>query len=409
VDWIRNNMNCVIMVPGTDNEPYDGVTRHVYEISKRLGQRGFRVLDVAPSLHGSQILEIVDDSYALLQMPVPSLPPVATLLNRIDTHLGAVPYFMNYRNAVNRLLIRLEGPLIIHTHSFHTIAQPAKPSRLYKRLATVHGFGNIDAKGKGHNRFKTKFLGLMLKRVYQRADRYTAQSENMKSMMVRFYGIDADKISVVPHGVDSGFFSSGISSTERRITEKKFNLDKPYRVLFLGHLFRGKGLEVLLKAFGMLQTQRKEVLLILKIGRVRGYGEILRLIKTFGISKNVRIISRNLSMNELKSLYKVSNAYINYHLMSGHSTAVLEAMASGVPTIIHKNSPNVDLLDKSCGITLETMDPEELADAITSLIDNKTYASRLARNGMIRVRREHDWDEVVVPRYASVYRSLMVE
>lgn len=114
-------------------------------------------------------------------------------------------------------------------------------------------------------------------------------------------------------------------------------------------------------------------------------------------------------MNELKSLYKVSNAYVNYHLMSGHSTAVLEAMASGVPPIIHKSSPNTDILDKSCGIVLETMDPKELADAINSVIDDKTYADRLSRNAMIRARREHDWDEVVVPKYASVYRSLMDE
>jgi len=402
-------MNCVIMVPGTDNEPHEGITRHVFEISKRLGRRGFRVLNVAPSPHGSQVLQIVDDSYALLQVPVPSLPHAATLMNRIDTHLGAVPYYLNYRNAVNRLLVGFEGPLIIHTHSFYTIAQPAKPNELCKRLATVHGFGNIDAKGKGHNRFKTKFLGLMLKPVYRRADRYTTQSENMKSMMVRFYGIDADKISVVPHGVDSDFFSRSIDSTEAGITEKKFNLNKPHRVLFLGQLLKGKGLEVLLKAFRMLQTQRKDVLLILKIGRVRHYNEILRLITALGIRNNVRIISRNLSMNELKSLYKVSNAYVNYHLMSGHSTAVLEAMASGVPPIIHKSSPNTDLLDKSCGIILETMDPKELIVAINSLIDDKTYAGRLSRNAMIRARREYDWDEVVVPGYVSVYRNLMDE
>jgi glycosyltransferase involved in cell wall biosynthesis len=408
-NWLRNGTNCVIMVPGTDNEPYEGLTRHVFEISKRLGRRGFKVLNVAPSMYGSQVLRTVDDSYILLQVPVPSLPRPATLLNKIDTHLGAVPYFLNYRNVVNRLLVGLKEPLILHTHSFHTIAQPAKPNKLCKRLATVHGFGNIDAKGKGLNCVKTKFLGLMLKRVYQRADYYTTQSENMKSMMVRFYEIDACKISVVPHGVDSGFFSPGIDSMEARMTEKKFNLNKPHRVLFLGHLFKGKGHKVLLKAFRILQARRKDVLLVLKIGKVRDYDEIPRLVTAFRISNNVRIISRNLSMNELKSLYKVSNAYVNYHLLSGHSTAVLEAMASGVPPIIHKDSPNVDVADKSCGIILETMDPKELAAAVDSLIDDKTYAGRLSRNAMIRTRREHDWDEVVVPRYVSVYRSLMEE
>lgn len=114
-------------------------------------------------------------------------------------------------------------------------------------------------------------------------------------------------------------------------------------------------------------------------------------------------------MDELKSLYKVSNAYVNYHLMSGHSTAVLEAMASGVPSIIHRDSPNADIVDQSCGILVETLDPEELAVAIESVIDDETYANRLSRNAMKRAVNEHDWDKVVVPKYVSVYKSLMEE
>lgn len=399
----------MIMVPGTDNEPHEGLTRHVFEISKRMERRGFKVLNVTPSMYGSQVLKIVDDSYALLQVPVPRIPQAATLLNRIDMHLGAIPYFLEYRNAVNRLLVRFEGPLILHTHSFHIVVQPAKPNKLCRRLATVHGFGNIDAKGKGSNRLKTEFLGSMLKRVYQRADRYTTFSEKMKSMMTRFYEIDADKISVVPHGVDSGFFSSGLNSEETKMAESGFNLDRPNRVLFLGHLFKGKGLEVLLRAFRILGTKKKETLLILKIGKVRHYNEILRFITTLGIRDDVRVISRTLAMNELKSLYKVSNVYVNYHLMSGYSTALLEAMASGVPPIIHKDSPNADIVNSACGIMLKTMDPKELAAAIESVLDDKTYASRLSRNAMNRARIEHDWDEVVVPKYISVYRSLMDE
>jgi glycosyltransferase involved in cell wall biosynthesis len=231
----------------------------------------------------------------------------------------------------------------------------------------------------------------------------------MKSMMIRFYGIDADKISVVPHGVDAGFFSPDLNPIEVKMAESKFNLDKPHRVLFLGHLFKGKGLEVLLKAFKLLKAKKREVLLILKIGRVSHYDEIVRLITALGIQNSVRIISRRLSMNELKSLYKVSNAYVNYHLMSGHSTAVLEAMASGIPPIINKDSPNTDVVDESSGIVLKTIDPEELVAAIESVLDDKTYASRLSRNAMNRARIEHDWDEVVVPKYISVYRSLMDE
>jgi len=402
-------MNYVIMVPGTDNEPYEGISRHVFEISKRMGRMGLKILNVVPSPSGSQAVRIVDDSYALSQLPIPTLPHAATLLRKIDANLGMAPYFLNYRNAVHRLLARLEEPIILHTHAFYTITQPGKQNRLCKRLATVHGFGNLDAIGKGQSHVKAKLMGLMLKRVYRNADSYTTQSERMKSMMIRFYGIDADKISVVPHGVDAGFFSPDLNPIEVKMAESKFNLDKPHRVLFLGHLFKGKGLEVLLKAFKLLKAKKREVLLILKIGRVSHYDEILRLITALGIQNSVRIISRRLSMNELKSLYKVSNAYVNYHLMSGHSTAVLEAMASGVPPIINKYSPNTDVVDESSGIVLETIDPEELVAAIESILDDKTYASRLSRNAMNRARIEHDWDEVVVPKYISVYRSLMDE
>ena len=88
-------------------------------------------------------------------------------------------------------------------------------------------------------------------------------------------------------------------------------------------------------------------------------------------------------------------------------TAVLEAMALGVPVVASATGGLVDLLGDDHGRLVGPGDPAALAAAILDLLAAPETAARLARRARERVR-EHDAARVAA-RTAAVYRSALIQ
>jgi glycosyltransferase involved in cell wall biosynthesis len=394
------------MIPGTTDNPSHGPTRHVYEISKRLGKKGFTVLNLLPCNNAQPTVETIDGSYYLVRIREFDFRLVQRALKKIDFHLGLIPHYASHREAVRRFLDVRDRKVILHTHGLGVINQPRKENRLCSRLVTIHGFGQLDTLARGHAHFKVTLLHSILRNLYQHGDQYTTFSKTMQTMTNRLYGLSPERVTIVPHGVDSGFFSKKVTPAEMEDSEAKFQLDRPFKVLFLGHMTKGKGLDIVLKALKILKQHRSDIMLILKVGLKKDYLEMVRESERLGIKDHVRVLFGHFSETDLRALYKVSDVFVNYQLQSGHSTALLEAMASGVPPVIYKHSMNTDIVDRACGILLETLEAEELAGALEVLADDHNLAMDLGRKAMRKMQEDYDWDQAVVPKYASVYRNL---
>jgi glycosyltransferase involved in cell wall biosynthesis len=393
------------MVPGANANPVEGVARHVHEISKRLGKKGFEVINIVPSLDGTYGAYLIDNSYTFLKIPVTSSQSISLHLKKIDIFFELALHYIRYKEIVRKLLKNMDDSLIIHTHGFYVVSQPKNGSKNYKRVATLHGSVPMDIIDNEKAYGKAAILNSLLRRVYKNADKYTALSERIKILAINSYRIDANRITVVPHGVDAKFFSAKVSNHEVEKIEERFDLNKPYKVLFLGQLHRGKKLDVLLRAIKILSSRRNDVQLVIRSGWGNYYHEVSHLIKTLDMESIVRWIKKPIYGADLRALYKASSAFVNIHMVSGVSTAMLEAMASGIPPIIYKNSSNKEIVDPSNGIILETIDPLELANAIEMIVEDKILAERLGHNAMSKMLKEYDWDDVVVPRYVSIYNS----
>ena len=394
------------MVPGTSDNPSDGVERHVYEISKRLALKGFEVINLKPSVNGSFHISSIGDSYKLVEIPVAlresNLPMV-----RLNKSLQNALHFSAYKEAVTRFMRTVDTPSITHTHGFYVFSQSRK-SRRSKRLATFHGSVPLDMISKGQSATKATILNSVLKHIYQKnADKWTAISPRVRSIATNFLDIDPRDITVTPHGVDCSYFSKRASKEEIDNINRKFKLDKPYKILFLGHLNQNKRPDILIKAFSLLKDKKKDVQLVIRSRWGDYYKETLRLIRYFEVQDMVKLITQPVYGPEFRALYQTSYAFINtYTNLTGYSTALLEAMASGVPPIISKGS-NEDVVDESTGIILKNLSPISVANSIRSLMEDEKYANKLGQNAVRKMSTTFDWDNVVVPKYVSVYKELL--
>ncbi|MCK5867685.1 MAG: glycosyltransferase family 4 protein, partial [Mycoplasmataceae bacterium] len=88
------------------------------------------------------------------------------------------------------------------------------------------------------------------------------------------------------------------------------------------------------------------VYLVVKTNKLEKFKkEYLKMKSLVSLNKNIILINRYLSKNELHSLIQVSNAYISLHRSEGFGLTMAEAMGYGIPVIATGYSGNMDFMN----------------------------------------------------------------
>ena len=158
------------------------------------------------------------------------------------------------------------------------------------------------------------------------------------------FGVDGDRIHVVPHGVRMSTFHP-LSPQERAQNRSNLGI-APHEVVFLnlGVATWNKGLDLLLVAFARARQRHAHLRLILKDQRDL-YGisvePILKEVTarhpdlfTADTLGAILFIPTNLQPAELRLLYGVADCYVSAYRGEGFNLPVLEAIACGTPVVV---------------------------------------------------------------------------
>ena len=106
---------------------------------------------------------------------------------------------------------------------------------------------------------------------------------------------------------------------------------------------------------------------------------------------------------EMATLYRESDLFLLSSRHESQGMVVLEAAASGVPTV-GTNVGVVPELAPEASVAVRPQDPVALGDAIIDLLRDTARLERMGRNAAARVRREFD-APVVRDHFLSLYRQ----
>lgn len=139
-----------------------------------------------------------------------------------------------------------------------------------KSVVTIHGVVDkkiIDKKfikeqGSSLPPFLVKIgFALMFKPIAFFANKVIVHTEYFKNSLIEGYGIDQNKIKVVPHGVEE------LKRIDKNKARKILNLDKnKFILLFMGYLNGYKGLDLLIEAVGEAVKSDPSVYLVVGAG-----------------------------------------------------------------------------------------------------------------------------------------------
>lgn len=229
---------------------------------------------------------------------------------------------------------------------------------------------------------------------YRRAAYVNAVTDSMFRTLHERKSIPAEKLLFLPNGVDTLKFRPSLPDEDLK---RKLGLTGKQIVLWAGTLGYAHGLDKVLEAAKLLETNKEIHFLFVGDGSARG--ALLRLHQELRLT-NVTF-REPVSLDEIPAYYSIAfcglSSLIDIPLFEGaRPSKLFPILASGKPLLFVGKGESAHLIESAqAGVVVPPGDPSVLAEAILHLARNPGLCASLGNNGR-RFAEDHlDWSRVV--------------
>ncbi|MDR2383617.1 MAG: glycosyltransferase family 4 protein [Prevotellaceae bacterium] len=263
---------------------------------------------------------------------------------------------------------------IIHAHDWLTYLAGIVAKRISGKPLVIHVHATeFDRSGESVNQavYDLEKLGM------EEADAIMAVSNLTRNIVISKYNIPESKVFTVHNAVD--FSETQANRLNRGVDEKI--------VTFLGRITFQKGPEYFVEAADKVSKRLPNVRFVMA-----GSGDLMnRMVKRVAkLSLGSRFhFTGFLKGDDVNKMYSYSDVYVMPSVSEPFGISPLEAMRSGVPVIISKQSGVSEILKHALKVNF--WDVNALADAIYALLTYKGLNNMIIRSGLDEVN-SFSWD-----------------
>ena len=285
----------------------------------------------------------------------------------------------------------LEGKFdVIHAHDWLTYFAGIAAKRVSGKPLVVHMHATeFDRSGENINRrvYAIEKAGM------QAADRVIAVSELTRRIVIGKYGIPAEKVVTVHNAVRFGESEEAVP--ERAVKDKV--------VTFLGRITYQKGPDYFVEAAAKVLQRVPDVRFVMA-GSGDLMNHVVRRVAQLGIADRFHFTGF-LKGGEVQRMFRLSDVYVMPSVSEPFGISPLEAMRSGVPVIISRQSGVAEVLDYA--IKVNYWDVDALADAIYGLLTYPALGRMFASKGLEEVTGLK-WTNAAA-KIKTVYETVVAE
>jgi phosphatidyl-myo-inositol alpha-mannosyltransferase len=304
--------------------------------------------------------------------------------------------------ARTRALLRRAAPDVVHVHE--PLVPLVGPAAVLATDAPLVLTFHATAEGGTLPRLY-RALRAPARPIVARGDALTAVSPVAAAFHGHMLGIEPDRITIVPNGVDVARFSDAARALGARgIADRAPDAQ---RIVFLGRLEHRKGADVAVRAFRMLAADRPGLRLrILGDGPSRATIERLAADAPDHVAARLELAGRVDPVALPRLLADADVAVLPARGGESFGIVLLEAMAAGVP-IVATDIPGYRAVARHDreALLVAPDDPHALAGAVGRILDDEGLADRLRVAGGARAL-EHDW-AAIAARTREVYERAL--
>ncbi len=225
------------------------------------------------------------------------------------------------------------------------------------------------------------------KKACEEADVVIAVVEEMKNRLLRDHSIDEKKIIVVSNTEDKSFVNQTIDHTVYESLKGKFI------ITYSGGIGPHRGVDVAIRGMQHLKDKENIQLAIVGFGSQAVMNNLHKLVHDLKL-RNVHFFGYQ-PFSKFYSYMCLADVNVIPHQSNGHTDHTIphklfQGMMTGKPMLVSSSAPLKRIVESSqSGLVFEANNPEDFANKVTTLYENKNLRDQLARNG-IRATLEGD-------------------
>jgi glycosyltransferase involved in cell wall biosynthesis len=254
---------------------------------------------------------------------------------------------------------------VIHAHDWLTYYAGIAAKELTGKPLVIHVHATSFDRGSVDN-IDTRVFAIE-QRGMQVADRVVTVSDLTRNTVINRYGIDPAKVVTVHNAVD-------FSGRENLVVER--GVKEPV-VTFLGRITYQKGPEYFIEAAAKVLKRTKNVRFVMA-GSGDMMNRAIRHAARLGISDRFHFTGF-LRGADVQKMFALSDVYIMPSISEPFGISPLEAMRTGVPSIISKQSGAAEVLKYA--FKVDFWDVDAMADDIYALLSYPALADFSAKMG----------------------------
>jgi len=384
-----------------------GLGAHVAALAPALVRAGVQVYLVTPRWKGGEAQEAFSAGKARARKtPPPSVyrvnPPMAGMGNFFA---DVQQTNLNLEEQGQRVHDQVGGFDLIHAHDWLVAFAAASLKRLYKipLLATIHATERGRGRGVLGGEMSHAINGTEWWLTYE-AWRVIACSQFMSDEVTAYFNLPADKISIVPNGVDAALFD-GLDGTDLAEFRARWALPAERIVFNVGRVVQEKGAHLIVEAAPRVLAEIPNTRFI-----IAGAGSMVEHLKRraaeLGVSDKVTVAGF-ISDPDRNRLLKVADAAAFPSLYEPFGIVALEAMAAQCPVIVSEVGGLKEVVKHDVtGVMVYPDNVESLAWGILHTLNDPAGARARAAKAYSIAKGEYSWERIA-ERTVEIYKEIV--
>ncbi len=245
-----------------------------------------------------------------------------------------------------------------------------------------------------HPEYFTRVRAFQLQQTVRRTVRSAARvltpSEFSRQSILRAYGLDEDRVSVIPNAVSSDFRPRNREAAGARIRER-FGIISPF-ILSVGDLQPRKNQIGLIRAFdGLIRCYPHLPHQLVLVGQDTWYSvRVRRAAEKSGVADRIHFTGF-VADSELLDFYSACQVFVFPSFYEGFGLPILEAMACG-RAVACSNTTAIPEVADAAAILFDPESIEQMTLALRDLVLDDELRARVERLGLQRAS-SFKWDQ----------------
>jgi len=373
----------ICMLISTPFPPQEGIGYHTYNLSKKLMEKGHKVVVITRGSIG-KTQKTVFDGIEVIKAP----------------YIPFYPFYIHIHGIfVNKIFKKIESEIdIVHIHSpLPPLIKTKKPiiTTIHTPMLTDYRQVRIKSVISLLSKISARFVSYPLELKLIRASDIVTTVSSSVAKELEEYNLNPKDVVIAGNGVDEKFFFHKQRSIENN---SKY-------IMFVGRIDREKGIFDLVKSAKIICNNRSDVFFTIA-GSGRDLKKLRAVTKKEGID-NRFILLGQVKKDHLVKLYQNASIFVlpSYH--EGLPGVLLEAMSCGLPIVATNVRGNRDLIiDGENGIIVPPRDPIKLSEAISAFLDDKNLGESHGLHARKTIEQEYTWNKVS-NKLLRCYKSLV--